>query len=122
MLDRIIAKAIPLKDRTESGILLGDRQLTEPEFYRVLEVGPGGKVNGHERPMEVQVGDKILCTSYGPLKIKVNNENLVVIRQLDVVAIVEETDEEKNSCPSRAERKNDWWKHVDITPVAVGAD
>lgn len=61
----------------------------KPEIYEVVEVGPGGVVDGNEVKMEVAVGDKVLVGKYSGSKIKLDDVDYTIVRQSDILAIVE---------------------------------
>lgn len=88
--DRIIVKPIQEDEVTKGGIILPDTAEKEkPEKGEVIAVGPGKILdNGQRLEMEVKVGDKILFTKYGPDEIKVDDEEILVIKQEDILAII----------------------------------
>ena len=85
-------KLKPLADRvekTQSGIFLAASAQEKPEIYEVVEVGPGGIVDGNEVKMEVKVGEKVLVGKYSGSKIKLDESEYTIVRQSDILAIVE---------------------------------
>lgn len=88
--DRVIVRPISKEETTESGIIIPDTATKEkPEQGEVLAVGPGEmNDSGQRTPMEVQVGQTVMFTKYSPNEIEVEGEELLVIRQKDVLAII----------------------------------
>ncbi|MDO4815096.1 MAG: co-chaperone GroES [Bacillota bacterium] len=87
--DRVVLVQRAAEEKTESGIFLAASAQEKPEIYEVTEVGPGGMVDGSEIKMEVKVGDKVLVGKYSGSKIKLEGEEYTIVRQSDILAIVE---------------------------------
>ena len=87
--DRVILRQNAAEERTASGIFLTASAQEKPEVYEVVAVGPGGVVDGKDVVMQVKVGDKILYSKYAGSEFKVDGKELVIIRQSDILAIVE---------------------------------
>ena len=87
--DRVVLIQRAAEEKTESGIFLTASAQEKPEIYEVTEVGPGGMVEGNEVKMEVKVGDKVLVGKYSGSKIKLEGEEYIIVRQSDILAIVE---------------------------------
>ena len=87
--DRVVLKQNEAEERTSSGIFLTASAQEKPEVYEVVEVGPGGMVDGNEVKMEVSVGDKVLVGKYSGSKIKLDDVDYTIVRQSDILAIVE---------------------------------
>jgi len=89
--DRIIVKRIEQQRQTASGIVIPDTAGEKPEQGEVLAVGPGKLLdNGTVRPLEVKVGDRVLFSKYGGQTVKVEGEELLVLREEDVLGIIEQ--------------------------------
>lgn len=89
--DRIIVEAITAEEVTKGGIVLPDTAKEKPQEGRVVAVGPGKLLdNGKTVPMEVKVGDRVVYSKYGGSEIKINGKEYVVLRQDDVLGIVEQ--------------------------------
>ena len=89
--DRLIVRAIEEEETTQSGIVLPDTAKEKPQKGKVLAVGDG-KVNddtGKRTPLDVAEGDEVLYTKYGGTEIKVDGEELLVLRESDVLAKVQ---------------------------------
>ena len=87
--DRIVLVQRAVEEKTQSGIFLTASAQEKPEIYEVVEVGPGGVVDGNEVKMEVAVGDKVLVGKYSGSKIKLDDVDYTIVRQSDILAIVE---------------------------------
>ncbi len=90
LFDRIVIKKVEEKTTTLSGIVLPDSAKEKPQMAEVIAVGPGGVIDGKEIVMQVKVGDKILYSKYAGSDFKIDGEELTVLRQSDVLAIVED--------------------------------
>ena len=90
LFDRIVIKQVEEKLTTASGIVLPDSAKEKPQMAEVIAVGPGGMVEGKEIAMQVKVGDKILYSKYAGSDFKIDGEELTVLRQSDVLAVVED--------------------------------
>ena len=87
--DRVVLVQRAAEEKTQSGIFLAASAQEKPEVYEVCEVGPGGVVDGNEVKMEVKVGDKVLVGKYSGSKIKLDDTEYTIVRQSDILAIVE---------------------------------
>ena len=87
--DRVIAKRLDQETKTASGLIIPDAAAEKPDQGEVLAVG-NGKVqdNGQVRPLEVKVGDRVLFGKYSGQAVKVNGEELLVMREEDIMAVV----------------------------------
>jgi chaperonin GroES len=86
--DRVIIKQIQAEEKTKSGIILSSAAQEKPQIYEVVEVGPGGKVDGEEIEMVVKRGDRVITGKYSGTEVKVDGEELMIVRQNDILAIV----------------------------------
>jgi len=89
--DYILIKPIKEEEKTKSGILLPETADKErPEQGEVIAVGPGKRnPDGKIITMDIKVGQKVLFTKYGPNEIKVNDEEYLIAKQEDILAIIE---------------------------------
>ncbi|MBD5118396.1 MAG: co-chaperone GroES [Oscillospiraceae bacterium] len=87
--DRVILKALEAEEKTKGGIILTSNAKEKPEMAEVVAVGPGGTVDGKEVVMTVKVGDKVLTSKYSGTEVKVDGEEYTIVRQNDILAIVE---------------------------------
>jgi chaperonin GroES len=87
--DRVVIKMIETEETTKSGIVLPGTAKEKPQVAEVVAVGPGGIVDGKEVTMQVKVGDRILISKYAGTEIKMNNIEYTILKQNDILAIVE---------------------------------
>ncbi len=87
--DRVILKAMEAEETTKGGIILTSSAKEKPEMAEVVAVGPGGMVDGKEVVMTVKVGDKVLTSKYSGTEVKVDGEEYTIVRQGDILAVVE---------------------------------
>ena len=87
--DRVVIKMVETEETTKSGIVLTGSAKEKPEVAEVVAVGPGGIVDGNEVKMEVKIGDKVLISQYAGTKVKLDGEEKIIVRQGDILAIVE---------------------------------
>ena len=87
--DRVVIKTVEAEETTKSGIILAGSAKEKPQVAEVLAVGPGGLVDGKEVQMIVKVGDKVLTSKYSGTEVKVDGEEYTIVRQSDILAIVE---------------------------------
>ena len=87
--DRVVLVQSAAEEKTQSGIFLAASAQEKPEIYEVVEVGPGGLVDGNEIKMEVKVGEKVLVGKYSGSKIKLDEVDYTIVRQSDILAVVE---------------------------------
>ena len=89
LLDRVVLKPTEIEETTKSGFILTSASQEKPQFSEVVAVGPGGLVDGKEVTMQVKVGDKVLLSKYSGTEVKVDGKEYTIIRQSDILAIVE---------------------------------
>ena len=87
--DRVVLKQLQAEEKTKSGLFLATSAQEKPELYEVVEVGPGGMVDGKEVAMVVKKGDRVLVGKYSGTTVKVEDEEFSIVRQSDILAIVE---------------------------------
>lgn len=87
--DHIVIKVIENEEKTESGIVLPETAKEKPQQGEVVAVGSGEIVDGKKIPLEVKVGDKIIYSKYAGTEVKLDGEEYLIIRQSDVLAIIE---------------------------------
>ena len=88
--DKVVLKQLEAEETTASGIVLPGNAQEKPQQAEVIAVGPGGVVDGKEVKMQVSVGDKVIYSKYAGTEVKLGDEEFIVVRQNDVVAIVED--------------------------------
>ena len=88
--DKIIVKQAEAQTQTASGLYIPDNAKEKPQQGEVLAVGPGRRDDKGERiPMDVKVGDKVLTSKYSGTEVKVDGEECTIVRQSDILAVVE---------------------------------
>ena len=87
--DRVVIKMCEAEETTKSGIILAGSAKEKPQVAEIVAVGPGGVVDGKDVKMEVQVGQKVLISKYAGTEVKIDGEELKIVRQSDILAIVE---------------------------------
>ena len=88
--DRVVLKQVEAEETTASGIVLPGQAQEKPQQAEVVAVGPGGVVDGKEVKMQVSVGDKVIYSKYAGTEVKLGDDEFIVVRQNDIVAIVED--------------------------------
>ncbi len=87
--DRVILKMVETEETTKGGIILTGSAKEKPTVAEVISVGPGGTVDGKEVTMTVKVGDRVITDKYAGTKVTLEDTEYVVVRQHDILAIVE---------------------------------
>ncbi|NLK95911.1 MAG: co-chaperone GroES [Clostridiales bacterium] len=87
--ERVVIKKLEAEETTKSGILLTGTAKEKPQEAEIVAVGPGAVVDGQRVKMEVKVGDKVLYSKYAGTDVKVEGEEYTIIKQEDILAIVE---------------------------------
>jgi chaperonin GroES len=88
--DRVIVKRLESETKTAGGIVIPDSAAEKPVQGKIVAVGKGKILEGGEvRPLDVKVGDKILFGKYSGTEVKVDGDELVVMREEDVMAVIE---------------------------------
>ena len=86
--DRVVLKQLEAEETTASGIVIPGKEKELPQQAEVLEVGPGGMVNGEEVKMEVAKGDRVIYSKYAGTEVEVDGEKVIIVRQADILAII----------------------------------
>ena len=87
--DRVVLKQRAAEERTASGLFLASSAQEKPEIYDVIEVGPGGLVDGNQVEMIVKAGQQVLVGKYSGSKVKLDDEEYTIVRQSDILAVIE---------------------------------
>lgn len=87
--DRVVIKKLEAEEKTKSGIVLPGSAKEQPQMAEVVAVGPGGNVDGKEITMQVKVGDRVIFSKYAGTEVKYDGEEYTIVRQNDILAIVE---------------------------------
>ena len=87
--DRVVLKQNEAEERTSSGIFLTASAQEKPEVYEVVEVGPGGMVEGNQVEMIVKAGQNVLVGKYSGSKVKLDEVEYTIVRQSDILDVIE---------------------------------
>ncbi|HOI82081.1 MAG TPA: co-chaperone GroES [Synergistales bacterium] len=88
--DRLVVKVLTQEEKTKGGIVIPDTVKEKPQEGEVLAIGSGKVLeNGQKLPLEVKTGDKILFSKYGGTEVKIDGEDLLILSERDVLAILE---------------------------------
>ena len=87
--DRVVIKLVEAEEKTQSGIILTASAQEKPQIAEVVAVGPGGMIDGNNVEMYVKVGDKVITSKYSGTEVKLNKEEYTIVKQSDILAIVE---------------------------------
>ena len=87
--DRVVIKAIEPEETTVAGIILPGNAKEKPQMAEVVEVGPGGLVDGKEVEMVLKAGDKVVASKYAGSEVKIDGVEYTILRQSDILAVVE---------------------------------
>ena len=89
LFDKVVVESVQTEEKTQSGFILPSASQEKQQMAKIIAVGPGGIVDGKEIVMQVKEGDVILYSKYAGSEFKVDGKELTIIRQSDILAIVE---------------------------------
>ena len=89
LFDRVVIKSCEVEETTKSGLILTGNAKEKPQMAEVIAVGPGGVVDGKDVAMPVNVGDKVIYSKYAGNEVKLDGEEYIIVRQSDILAVVE---------------------------------
>lgn len=89
LFDKVVIKSVEQEEVSKGGIVLPGAAKEKPQLAKVLAVGPGGEIDGKEIKMQVKVGDTVLYSKYAGSEFKLDGEEVVILRQSDILAVVE---------------------------------
>ncbi len=87
--DKVVIKKLQAEETTKSGIILASSAQEKPQVAEIIAVGPGGIIDGNEVKMEVSLGQKVIIRDYAGTTVKLDGEEVIIVRQEDILAIVE---------------------------------
>ena len=87
LFDKVVLKQMVAEETTKSGIVLPGQAKEKPQQAEVIAVGPGGVVDGKE--MQVKAGDKVIYSKYSGTDVEVEDEKYVIVKQSDILAVIE---------------------------------
>jgi chaperonin GroES len=103
--DRVVVKRIEAEEKTKGGIIIPDTAKEKPQEGEVVAVGPGGRDDsGKLIPLDLKVGDRILFGKWSGTEIKMQGEDVLIMKESDVMGVVESSAAEGRSAPSPASR------------------
>ena len=90
--DRVVVRRVEEEEKTKGGIIIPDTAKEKPQEGEVIAVGPGARAeDGSITPLDVKVGDRVLFSKYGGTEVKIDGEDLTILRESDILGIVEKT-------------------------------
>ena len=89
LFDRVVIKDAEMEETTKGGLILTSSAKEKPQYAFVVAVGPGGVVDGKDVTMQVEVGQKVVYSKYAGTEIKIDGEEYKIVRQSDILAVVE---------------------------------
>ncbi|MBP5467051.1 MAG: co-chaperone GroES [Clostridia bacterium] len=89
LFDKVVVESVDSAEKTKSGFILPSASQEKQQMAKIVAIGPGGNVDGKEIVMQVKVGDTVLYSKYAGTEVKVDGKELTVIRQSDILAIIE---------------------------------
>ena len=89
LFDKVVVESVTVEEKTKSGFYLPTSAQEKPQTCLVVAVGPGGIIDGKEVAMQVKVGDVVLYSKYAGSDFKIDGKELTIIKQSDILAIVE---------------------------------
>ena len=89
LFDRVVIKDAEMEETTKGGLILTSSAKEKPQYAFVVAVGPGGVVDGKDVTMQVEVGQKVVYSKYAGTEIKIDGEEFKIIRQSDILAVIE---------------------------------
>ncbi|WP_113501745.1 co-chaperone GroES [Rhizobium binxianense] len=96
--DRILVRRVESEERTKGGIIIPDTAKEKPQEGEVIAVGPGARNEaGQIQPLDVKAGDRILFGKWSGTEIKINGEDLLIMKESDVMGIIEAQAEQKKA-------------------------
>ena len=90
LFDKVVVESVTVEEKTKSGFFLPSSAQEKPQTCIVGAVGPGGIIDGREVQRQVKVGDKVLCSKYAGSDFKVDGKEFTIIKQSDILAVVED--------------------------------
>ena len=89
LVDRVVVKMVEAEETTKGGIILAAAAQEKPQIAEVVAVGPGGLVDGKEVKMYLNVGDRVIMSKYSGTEVKIDGVEYTILRQSDILAVVE---------------------------------
>ena len=90
LFDKVVVESLEKEEKTKSGFILPSASQEKQQLAKIIAVGPGGVIDGKEIVMQVKEGDVVLYAKYSGSEFKVDGKDLTIIRQSDILAVVED--------------------------------
>lgn len=87
--DKVVLKQLVAEETTKSGIVIPGQAQEKPQQAEVVAVGPGGNIDGKEVTMQVKAGDLVIYSKYAGTEVKLEDEEFIIVKQSDILAVVE---------------------------------
>ncbi|MHB1404258.1 MAG: co-chaperone GroES [Desulfitobacteriaceae bacterium] len=88
--DRVVIKALPMEEKTKSGIIMPDTAKEKPQEGEVVAVGPGKIEKGERAALDVKAGDRVIYSKYAGTEVKYDGQEYLILKESDILAIVGE--------------------------------
>jgi chaperonin GroES len=90
--DRVVVKRLDAEEKTKGGIIIPDTAKEKPSQGEVVAVGPGGRdESGKLIPIDVNVGDRVLFGKWSGTEVKIDGEDLLIMKESDILGVIEDT-------------------------------
>ena len=90
--DRVVVKRVTAEEKTAGGIIIPDSAQEKPQQGKIVAVGPGGRdENGKLIPMDVKAGDRVLFGKWSGTEVKIDGQDLLIMKESDIMGVLEET-------------------------------
>lgn len=86
--DRVVIKALPLEEKTKSGIIMPDTAKEKPQEGEIVAVGPGKMEKGDRVALDVKVGDRVIYSKYAGTEVKYDGQEYLILKESDILAVV----------------------------------
>jgi chaperonin GroES len=86
--DRVIVKALPMEEKTKSGIIMPDTAKEKPQEGEVIAVGPGKMEKGQRIALDVKAKDRVIYSKYAGTEVKYDGEEYLILKEADILAII----------------------------------
>ena len=86
--DRVVIKMVENEETTKSGIILSSGAKEKPQIAEIIEVGPGGEIDGKPIKMYVKKGDRVIVSKYAGTEVKIDGTDYIIVKQEDILAVI----------------------------------
>lgn len=86
--DRVVIKALPMEEKTKSGIIMPDTAKEKPQEGEVVAVGPGKMEKGERIALDVKVGDRVIYSKYAGTEVKYDGQEYLILKETDILAVI----------------------------------